>query len=206
MSTTIYPRVQSNAAVLIGLLFMATPLGAQVGDGQNSLEGLFAQQTRKAVVAVTAEFTSSTAQPTEQLSITARIKPTWHIYSITQPPGGPLPTEIKLRSSKAFRLLGDFHARPLPKRKTEPAFDNLTVEIHHDHVTWRAPIKIRSGVDPATLRIEGIVRVQPCNPNNCFPPQEIAFSAMLARKASAPAEAPIPLSSEGSDARKAASR
>ncbi len=197
-------RVQSKVAILIGLLVMATPLKAQVGDGQGGLEGLFAQPSQEAVVAVTAEFTPATAEQAGQLLITARIKPTWHIYSITQPPGGPLPTEIKLHSSKAFRLLGDFHASPLPERKSEPAFDNLTVETHHDHVTWRVPIEIHSGVDLATLEIEGVVRVQPCNPDSCSPPQEIAFSAMLPRKVTAPAEAPIPLSSEGPGTRKAA--
>ena len=191
-------------AILIGLLVTATPLWAQVGNAPNAKEGGFAQQAQEAVVTVKAEFTPPTAQQSGWLSITAYIKPTWHIYSTTQPPGGPLPTEIKLHPSKAFRLVGDFHATPPPQRKTEPAFDHLTVETHRDRVTWRVPIEIRSDLDLATLTITGVVRVQPCNPDTCLPPQEIAFNAIRARKATAPAEARLSLSSEGLGARKTA--
>ncbi|NLF08638.1 MAG: hypothetical protein GX594_11780 [Pirellulaceae bacterium] len=177
--------------MLIGLLVMATPLRAQIGDAPNSPEGLFAQQPQEAVVTLRAEFTPSTAQQSGQLSIVAHIKPTWHIYSITQPPGGPLPTEIKLRPSEAFHVLGDFLATPSPERESEPAFNDLTIETHQDRVTWRAPIEIHSGVDPATLKIEGVVRVQPCNPDACLPPQEVDFIALAVEKAVAPAEMPI---------------
>ena len=193
-------------AFLVGALIIIKPLWAQADDVQGGLEGLFARQPEEALVSVTAEFTASTARRAGQLTITARIKPTWHIYSITQPPGGPLPTEIKLRCCEAFRLLEDFHASPPPERKSEPAFDNLVVETHHDRVTWRAPIEIGSHVDPETLQIEGIIRVQPCNPNNCLPPQEVSFTAVLERNVPSSAEAPVPLAPGESDPQQAAGR
>jgi thiol:disulfide interchange protein DsbD len=173
---------------LLGALVIPTPLWAKVADGQAALDGLLAGQPEETVVSVTAEFTASTATGPGELSITASIKPTWHIYSITQPPGGPLPTEIKLHASEAFRLLGSFRASPPPERRSEPAFDHLTVETHHDRITWRAPIEIGPDVDPQTLKIEGDLRVQPCNPNHCLPPQEIPFAAVLGRRASSSAE------------------
>ena len=191
---------------LLGLLIMVTPFWAQADDVQGGLEGLFARQPEEALVSVTAEFTASTARRAGQLSITARIKPRWHIYSITQPPGGPLPTEIKLRRSEAFRLLGNFHPSPPPERKSEPAFDNLLVETHHDRVTWRAPIEIGSRVDPATLKIEGVIRIQPCRPNQCLPPQDVPFTAVLSRNVLLSAEAAIPPASGESDAQQAAGR
>jgi len=178
-------------AVLVAAVGIITPLWAQGDDIQAGLEELLAGQPDQAVVSVTAEFTASTAERTGHLSITARIEPTWHIYSITQPPGGPLPTEIKLRSSEAFRLLGEFHASLPPERKSEPAFDNLVVETHHDQVTWRAPIEIGPGVNLESVRIDGVIRVQPCNPDNCLPPQEVPFTAVLGRDVLSPAPAPI---------------
>ncbi len=193
-------------AFLVGLLIMVTPFWAQADDVQGGLEGLFARQPEEAVVSVTAEFTASTAQRAGQLTITARIKPRWHIYSITQPPGGPLPTEIKLCCSEGFRLLGDFRASPPPERKSEPAFDNLVVQTHHDRVTWCAPIQIGSHVNPATLAIEGAIRVQPCSPNNCLLPQEVSFTAVLGRNGPSLAEAPIVPASGESDAQQAAGR
>jgi len=204
--TTKFPRVQGNTAVLIALLVTATPLWAQADHGQGGLEGLFAHQGEQSAVSVTAEFTTSTAQRAGHLSITARMKPTWHIYSITQPSGGPLPTEIKLRSSEAFRLLGGFQASPPPERKSEPAFDNLVVETHHDRVTWCVPIEIDSRVDPATLAIEGAIRVQPCNPSNCLPPQEVSFTAVLGRNVPLLAKAPMAPAPGESDAQQAAGR
>ena len=50
-----------------------------------------------------------------QLVITAEIPDGWHIFSITQQPGGPLKTKIKLDASKDFKLAGDFKADPAPK-------------------------------------------------------------------------------------------
>lgn len=193
-------------AFLAGALVIVNPVCVQADGGRGGPEGLFAREPGEAVVSVTAEFTASTAQQAGQLSITARIKPTWHIYSITQPPGGPLPTEIKLRYSEAFRLLGAFHASPPPKRKSEPAFEDLVVEIHDDRVTWRAPIEIESRVDPATLGIEGVIRVQACSPSNCLPPQELVFTAVLGGEVLSSAEAPTPPMSAESGARQAADR
>jgi len=168
-------------AFLVGTLVTTAPLGAQVDDGEGRPGGRFAQQTDDAVVSVTAEFTARAGAPAGELSIAATLEPTWHVYSITQPAGGPLPTEIKLRASEAFRLLGDFRADPPPKTRCEPVFGDLAIETHHDQVIWRAPIEIGPGVNPETLAIEGAIRVQPCNPNNCLPPQEIPFTARLER-------------------------
>jgi len=189
-------RLRSSCALpiafLVGTLATA-PLCARVDDGENHLEERFAQRPKKAVVAVTAKFTSSTSQRAAEVTITAGIEPTWHIYSITQLPGGPLPTEIKLRSSEAYRLLGDFRADPPPERRSEPAFGNLVIETHHDQVAWRAPIEIGSGVAPETLEIGGTVLVQACSPNQCLPPQEVPFTAVLAQDVPSSTESPIAL-------------
>ncbi|MBN1393579.1 MAG: thioredoxin family protein [Pirellulales bacterium] len=211
MAAVQFSRVRVAIAVLMCLTVLAAPRTARAGDGFDALEGpLFsaAPPSRESVVAVTAQFTPSTADRAGELTISVRIEPTWHIYSITQAPGGPLPTEIKLHPSAEYRLLGDFRAAPLPDSKIEPAFNNLAVETHHDLVEWRAPIEVRPGADPAALEIGGIVRVQPCNPDSCSPPQEIPFLARLApNAAAAPVAAPAPpssVSSVNSDAPQAA--
>jgi len=188
-------------AFSVGLMIVAMSTWSQAG-----IEGLFAQQSEKDVVSVSAEFAAPTSRQPAQLSITAQIEPTWHIYSITQPPGGPVPTEIRLRSSKAFQQNGDVHVEPLPDRKSEPAFDNLVVETHHDRVTWHVPIAIAPGVDLETLTIEGLLRVQPCNPDNCLPPKELPFAAQLARNVAVSAKSPILAGSAGPNGRQRADR
>jgi suppressor for copper-sensitivity B len=193
-------------AFLVGTLVTTGPVWAQVDDREGHLEERFAQRPNEAVVAVTAKFTSSTSQRAGEVTITARIEPTWHIYSITQLPGGPLPTEIKLRSSEGYRLLGEFRADPPPEKRSELAFGNLVIETHHDQVTWHAPIEIGSGVAPETLEIEGLVRVQPCSPNHCLPPQEVPFTAVLGRDEASLAETPTVLAPGDADAQQAAGR
>ena len=42
------------------------------------------------------------------LFITATIEPGWHIYSITQPPGGPLATKIEVSPPPGVRIAGKF--------------------------------------------------------------------------------------------------
>ena len=54
-------------------------------------------------------FTPATAERPAVLVITATIAPGRHTYSITQPPGGPLPTKIELEPSTDYR-----HTRPVP--------------------------------------------------------------------------------------------
>ena len=47
-----------------------------------------------------------------ELQITAQVQPGWHIYSITQKPGGPKPTRINLLASDRYRILGKFVVAP----------------------------------------------------------------------------------------------
>ncbi len=169
------------------LLFaLATLFGAfspaqaqQFGPPGGSLFGGGGQQQE--VVTVAAQFTAPTAEKPARLFITATIKPGWHIYSISQAPGGPVRTGIELKQSDVFGLRGDFRAVPPPEKKNEPIFDDLLVEIHHGSVTWHVPIELAAGVDLATLRIEGWITAQPCDPNTCLPPNRFPFTATLGK-------------------------
>ncbi len=142
------------------------------------------------VVALEAQFTRPTADQPARLLITATIKPGYHIYSITQAPGGPLATVIKLSPSQAYRLIGDFQSAPLPKKEIERVFNNLVVEKHYDRVIWHAPIELAPGADPAAVQIEGAVRIQACDSNTCLPPREFPFTARLGPGMELPESAP----------------
>ena len=89
------------------------------------------------------------------------------------PPAGRSPRRSRSARRRASALPALSCRRFAPDSKKEPAFDNLTVETHHDTVTWSAPIELAAGVDPAKLKIEGKVTVQPCDANSCLPPTPI---------------------------------
>ncbi len=175
-------RFVGAAAVIAGLLISTTFGQTQPGGGQprGSLGGFASGfgAGREAVVAVESQFTTPTADEPARLFVTAKIKPGWHIYSITQAPGGPIRTTIDLVPSEAYRVTGDFQATTPPERKIEPAFDGLEVESHHDAVTWHAPIELAAGVDPAALTIEGAVQAQACA-DSCIAPRNYPFTARL---------------------------
>ncbi len=181
-------RFMFVTVLLTGLTAVAASVWAQIADNQSG--GLFGQGPGEEVVLVAAQFTAPADGQPGQLFVTATIKPGWHIYSITQPPGGPLATKIKLNDSASFRLLGEFQVSPAPVKKREPAFDNMIVESHDGRVVWSAPIEFASGVDPAALKIEGQLNVQPCDPNNCLPPRDFPFTAVLKPGVGQPGEGP----------------
>lgn len=176
---------------LAGFLGMYAPLWAQSGlfDGNQGGGPLGLGSGAKDIVKVNARFTTPAGKQPAVLFITAEIKQGWHIYSITQAPGGPIRTKIQLLQSPQYRLAGEFQSQPPPKKGTEPeAFGDLVVESHSGSVTWYAPLELAPGTDPAKLRIEGKVTVQPCDASSCLPPQDISFSAMPGKGIELPVE------------------
>ncbi|HEX5444880.1 MAG TPA: protein-disulfide reductase DsbD domain-containing protein, partial [Pirellulales bacterium] len=134
-------------------------------------------------VSVEAVFTAEPDGRTGTLYITATMADGWHIYSITQAPGGPIRTNLKLDKSDRFRLAGDFKPDPAPRKHVDDqAFPGLTLEEHEGAVTWAAPLKFAADVDPQTLKIAGKVYVQSCNAENCNPPKNYSFSAAYAQE------------------------
>jgi thiol:disulfide interchange protein DsbD len=136
----------------------------------------------KDIVKLNARFTPPAGKQPAMLFITAEIKQGWHIYSITQAAGGPIRTKIQLVQSPQYRLAGEFKSQPPPKKEKEPdAFGDLAIESHSGTVTWYAPLELAPGADPARLRIDGKVSIQPCDANACLPPRDVPFSAVLGR-------------------------
>ena len=114
------------------------------------------------------------------LIITADILPNWHVYSLTQPAGGPQTTTIELTPSDQYRVAGSFTSQPAPTKHFEQVF-NMEVEEHENKVTWYLPIELAEGVEPASLRVNGVVHLQACEESatgRCVP-LDLAFTAKL---------------------------
>jgi thiol:disulfide interchange protein len=143
----------------------------------------------KDIVKLNAQFTPPKDKQPAMLFVTARIKQGWHIYSITQAPGGPIPSKLELAESPKYKLAGEFKSQPPPKKGKEPdAFGDLKIETHAGSVTWYAPLELASGADPAKLKIEGKVSFQACNASTCIPPADVSFSALQGAGIKLPAE------------------
>jgi thiol:disulfide interchange protein len=128
-------------------------------------------------VKISAEFTLPTAERGPQLFVTAKIAPTWHTFSITQPAGGPIRTQISLSDSNQYKLAGEFKSLTPPDKHAEPAFGGIVVETHTGTVIWHAPLELAAGVDPQSLKIAGKITYQSCAESSCLPPKTVAFEA-----------------------------
>lgn len=171
-------------AVLVGTLGTAAALGQvrlgdQLGGPKSPLAGLEGADSVFAdPVTLTAQFTAATADRPAVLMITAKIAPGWHVYSLTQASGGPTKTKIEVADSPQYHLIGQFRSIPDPTTHVDDtAWVGLTIEEHANEVTWYAPIELTPGVDPATVKVSGKVRMLACQ-ESCIPANK-DFTARL---------------------------
>ncbi|MEM6655259.1 MAG: protein-disulfide reductase DsbD domain-containing protein, partial [Planctomycetota bacterium] len=120
-------------------------------------------------VELTAAIEPGAANAPPRLVLTAKIDPGWHVYSITQPTGGPQRTVIQVEPSDQFRLADEFDATPAYDVHFEEAiWPGVEIQEHSGQVTWSAPIEPAPGVPAETVAIRGVVRLQACN-EACVP-------------------------------------
>lgn len=150
---------------------------------------VFGQSTD--VLTVKAQFTAPAADAPSRLFVTVTLQPGWHIYSLTQPEGGPLATKIQVAPPQGVRLAGGFRPIAAPHIGKEPeAFGDLAIESHAGTVTWYAPLELAAGLDPATLQIRGKLVAQACDATSCLPPQDLPFTATLGPGVAIESQAP----------------
>jgi DsbC/DsbD-like thiol-disulfide interchange protein len=101
----------------------------------------------------------------------ATIRDGWHVYSISQPPGGPSPTIIGvpdgLPLSQAGTIIG-----PLPLEAYDPNFDMKT-EFYERSAAFKVPLEVTPKAKPGSGNITIKVRFQTCNDRLCLPPSKI---------------------------------
>src|SRR6185369_11879045 len=125
------------------------------------------------------------------LTVSAKIERDWHIYSLTQPAGGPGKSELKVTKSPDFSLLGIFQADRPPHIKP-PAVFKVNSEEHDGTVNWSVPIEVHDGVDPESLKIEITYSGQVCKDGPggvCIPIFGEKIAAKLAGYETPPAKA-----------------
>ena len=188
----------------IALFIVATSLSlvafatshAQVRHYTDGVVGQFDNSTGDMLLepaTISAKFTPATAERPATLLITAKIARGRHTYSLTQPPGGPLPTTIELQSSPSFRQLSAFRSQPAPKARMEELSPgtSIKVEEHEGQVTWYAPLELTAGTDPKTLEIRGTVHMQVCETRGICEPVNKDFVAKQAASADAANNLPV---------------
>ncbi|HEY2415024.1 MAG TPA: cytochrome c biogenesis protein CcdA [Pirellulaceae bacterium] len=141
------PGVESAAEPPKLNLFSKITGGAPGGEGEQ--------------VKLSGSFNVNKATRRGALTVAATIEPSWHIYSLTQPAGGPQKSELKVTKSPDFSLLGIFQADRQAHVKPPSVF-KVNSEEHDGVVNWSVPIEVHEGVDPESLKIEVTYSGQVC--------------------------------------------
>ena len=186
------PRRLAPISWMLVSLLAATASGQfDVGDFQLA-PGLsqFNSSPPQANLQVEAHVRMAPSGKLGMLEITLTMDQGWHVYSLTQPSGGPMKSSIKLDPSEQYRLLGSFSPDRPPYMHYVDVFDMDAEEFSH-RVTWSVPIELTGG-SSSNLKIEGFVEGQVCADGGaCIPfgEEEARFearaSSQLSREESA---------------------
>ncbi len=89
----------------------------------------------------------------------------WHLYSLSQPAGGPIPTKISFPQGSTVTQAGNIDA-PAPKKAFDPSF-NIETETYTGAVKFEIPVQTSASSESAA---NVNVRFQVCNDRLCLPP------------------------------------
>jgi thiol:disulfide interchange protein len=121
--------------------------------------------------------------------LTATIEPGWHLYSLSTPRGGPIPTSITLVPSPAITKWSVL--QPPARRAFDPNFklDTETYEKQAEFLLEMETADSASGKAEVTAQ----VRYQACNDKTClFPVRKTVSAALRIDPAAQAAALPIP--------------
>lgn len=124
---------------------------------------------------------SKALQPGDKFTVQvlARISDGWHLYSTTQPPGGPMATRIVVPPNKVFKLAGQIKA-PSPLTELDPNFQ-IETHFYEESAVFSVPVAVvaSESISTAKEKLQVNVSFQTCNDRYCLPPQTVKLFATV---------------------------
>ncbi len=106
----------------------------------------------------------------------ARMDAGWHLYSLTTPKGGPVPTTIAVAGNPA--LSGYRLFEPRPQRALDRNF-NLETETYETSAVFLIELSLEGNAKAGPTEVTADVRYQACNDKMCIPPVKRSATARL---------------------------
>jgi DsbC/DsbD-like thiol-disulfide interchange protein len=117
------------------------------------------------------------AGKTVALQLQADIAQGWHIYSLTQRPGGPIPLRISLSNAADVSIRGTI-AAPKPVRTFDKNF-GLATELYSGRALFSVPVGVPTGSRAGTRKVSLDSRYQVCSDKLCLPARTQKFDVTL---------------------------
>lgn len=108
---------------------------------------------------------------------TAEIETGWHVYALTQPPGGPHALAVTVTKTSVFSAGGPATSAP-PTRAFDPNF-NMETEFHEDSVVVTIPIGVAKTAPGGSAVLSIDMSFQTCNDRLCLPPAVETLTAKI---------------------------
>ena len=124
----------------------------------------------------------TTAGKAVGIILKADIAPGWHIYSLSQKPGGPVPLRIRLAGAADVMIFGEIKA-PTPKRAFDKNF-GIETELYSGSPTFTVPVGIPRNSLSGIRKFQLEARYQVCSETLCLPPRtdKVEATLLIARK------------------------
>jgi hypothetical protein len=114
----------------------------------------------------------ASAQGLLVVNVTAQIEKGWHIYALSQAPGGPTPLRIAVEPGAPYQVAGSIEGT-VPQKHHDASFD-LETQFYTDSFTLKVPVKGSSG---SAAGVPLAVRFQMCSDTTCMPPKTVHLVA-----------------------------
>ena len=147
---------------------------------------VFAQRLDPIQWTLTSDAASAPAGASVTLHLKATFQEGWHLYSLTTPKGGPIPTTAALAGNPAVASARIY--QPPPVRKFDGNF-NLDTETFEKEVDFPVVATLSRDVKPGPVDLTANVRYQACNERQCLPPRSKTAAYRLSVDGLAPAQA-----------------
>lgn len=110
-----------------------------------------------------------------KVTITAAIESGWHLYSLTQPSGGPRPTRITIDETGPFKADGK-PTQPKPKVAADPNFSipgqpPFMTETFDGRAVFTLPVKVAADAPTGAQKLVVKFYFQVCDDQQCLPPR-----------------------------------
>jgi hypothetical protein len=110
--------------------------------------------------------------------LSASVQDGWHVYALSQPPGGPTPLKISVPAGAPYEI-----EKPVQETKVtrhnDPNFKMETL-YYLNAINFHVAMKKVGAVSAETIPID--VRFQACNDRLCLPAYTAHLTAPLTRK------------------------
>jgi thiol:disulfide interchange protein len=114
-----------------------------------------------------------TAGATFDVTLTAVIEDEWHLYSVTQGPGGPIPTTVTV-AGQTFSRAGAIRG-PRATTAYDPNFE-IQTETYDGTVTLVVPVRLAPDAAGTSAMLRLRVGYQACTNRLCLPPSTITLT------------------------------